>query len=66
MEEGNWVSVEKRFPVQWKDVLVYDGEENEFFVAYINGKNEWVVHGMEGCEFHITYWMPLPASPGTK
>lgn len=55
-----WISVEKRFPMPWKDVLVYDSIDGECFVAYRDDENKWVIPGFCDGRFSITHWMKLP------
>ena len=56
-KQSGWVSAKYRLPEMYEDVLCCDG--NHMIVCWICSDGTWV----EGEDFVVTHWMPLPKPP---
>lgn len=58
-----WISVKKRLPENYVDVIVYDAISGGMFPAAIGSSGEWEIPGFRADAFNFTHWIPLPEPP---
>lgn len=58
-----WFSVKEKLPEDDRNVLVYDDNDDELYIAwYEEYNNRWYSQESERL-YGVTHWMPLPEPP---